>query len=85
MPGEVTEQVDGAARCGAGRACAALAVVAVAGLLPLLPVLVALGFARGLGASAVAAAAGLAAAIGGGKLAALAWGLAWRWEAPASS
>ena len=85
MPREVTEQEEGAARTGAGRACAAFAVVAVACLLPLLPVLVALGLAQGLGGPAAAAAAGLAAVIGGGKLAALAWGLAWRWEAPASS
>ena len=84
MPREVVEQ-DEAALGSAGRAWAALALVVLACVLPLVPVLVASGLANGLiGPPVAGAAAGLAAVFGGGKLAAVAWGLVGRWEGTTS-
>jgi hypothetical protein len=83
---EVTEAVDGTAAWSAGRRWAALGVVAAALSLLLLPVLVATGVAR-IGGDVVVAglAASLAAATGGGKLAAAAWGLGARFVSASRS
>ena len=81
LPREVAEREAEVARAGAARTWAALAVVALACSLPVVPVLVASGLMSGMHVPALGgAAAGLAAVFGGGKLAAMAWGLAGRWE-----
>ena len=65
-----------AARPGSGRVSAAVAVVGAAVALAVLPPLVAIGAMTGGARGVVAVVAGLAAVVGGVKLAATAWGLA---------
>ena len=71
------DDADGdVARPGLSRPLAALAVVLSAALLSVLPGLVVLGAATGAGRGVVAVIASVAAAVGGLKLVAIAWGLA---------
>lgn len=86
MARQDTDRGEDFAPVGALRAAVIVGAVALSCLLPLLPVLVATGFASGsVARTAAGVAAGVGAVLGGGKLAAAAWGLAVRWEAPPSS
>ena len=80
MRREVTQVGEGADAFPSGRAWAALGVVAIAVVLLGLPVLVVSGLVPG-GAAFAWVAASLAAVTGGGKLAAVAWGLGARFLA----
>jgi hypothetical protein len=75
---EVTEEGEEVAGGSMGRAWAVLALVALSVLLVSLPALIALGVAPAGGAVFAWLAASLAAVSGGGKLAAVIWGLASR-------
>lgn len=85
MPTEDTDPGEGLVHVGLPRLGAGLGVLALCFLMPALPVLVAWGLAAGPAARVAATvAAGTAAVLGGGKVAAVAWGLVVRWEAPPS-
>jgi hypothetical protein len=76
---ESADPGEGMDRISAGRGVAAAGVFVLACSLPLLPLLVASGVATGFGVPlAVGASGGLAALLGGGKLAVVVAGLVWR-------